>query len=73
MSTFSIPMTPELEQFVEAEIKSGNASSKAEIVRRALKSYQEQLVVEGLLRSEQEAKDGKLLRGDLDKLAKKIS
>lgn len=43
--------------------------NKAEFARRAMEKYFEDLAVEAVLNSKQEAKDGKLLRGDIDKLA----
>jgi Arc/MetJ-type ribon-helix-helix transcriptional regulator len=53
-------------------IDSGYASNKADVVRRALIRLQEEEAVNSLMRAEQEAKDGKLLRGDLDELVKKL-
>ena len=73
MSTLSVPLTHPLESFIEQMVKRGAASSKAEVVRQALARYAEDEAVEAVLRSEQEARDGKVLRGDLHDLLKRIS
>jgi Arc/MetJ-type ribon-helix-helix transcriptional regulator len=70
MSTLSVPITKNLESFVEDMVKRGIASNKAEVVRQALIRYAEDQAVEAVLRSEQEAREGKVLRGDLKGLLK---
>jgi len=73
MSTLSVPLTKTLEEFIEGMVSSGGASNKAEVVRQALARYAEDRAVESVLRSEQEAREGKILKGDLSSLLKKIS
>ncbi|MBI2550789.1 type II toxin-antitoxin system ParD family antitoxin [Candidatus Uhrbacteria bacterium] len=73
MSTISVPLTPPLEQFINSMIKTGRASNKAEVVRRALVKMAEDEAVEAVMRSMREVKAGKILRGNLDELAKNIS
>ncbi|MFA5997210.1 MAG: hypothetical protein WC791_01830 [Candidatus Paceibacterota bacterium] len=72
MSTISVPLPPELEKFINNQIKSGNAANKADVVRRALVRFAEDEAVRDVLEASQEVKDGKVLRGDLRELAKKI-
>ena len=72
MSTISVPISSPLESFINEMIKQGVAENKAEVVRRALIRFAEDQAVEAVLRSEQELKDGKILRGDLKKLAKRL-
>lgn len=72
MSTLSIPLTPELEKFVINQVKLGRAENKASVVRLALIQYERDEAVRGVLESHREALNGKILRGDLDELAKKI-
>jgi putative addiction module CopG family antidote len=72
MSTLSVPLTRELEKFVDSMVKSGEASNKADVVRKALRKYAEDQAVEAVLRAEQEAREGKVFKGDLRKLLKKI-
>lgn len=69
MSTITIPLTPELEQFIETQLSIGNAKSKAELVRRALQKLKEDEFIKSVLLAKQEIADGKALSGDIDKLA----
>ena len=70
MSTVSVPLTPRLENFLEDYIKSGNASNKAEVMRRALMKFEEDEAVMKVLRSEQEVREGKIIRGKLKDILK---
>jgi Arc/MetJ-type ribon-helix-helix transcriptional regulator len=72
MSTLSVPISQNLEVFIEDAIKRGIAPNKAEVVRQALVRYAEDQAIEAVLRSEQEIKEGKILHGDLKKLAAKM-
>jgi len=72
MSTLSVPLNRELEEFVELQIKEGEASNKADVVRRALIKMKEDLAFERLHKSLQDVKDGNVFKGDLDKLVNKI-
>ncbi len=68
MSTLSVPLTPQLEKFIIAQVKSGHASNKADVVRRALTKFSEDAAVQAVLDAAMEP----TLRGDLRTLAKKI-
>ena len=70
MTTITIPITNDLNDFINSQIKIGGASSKADFVRRAIQKMKEDIFVQQILQAKQEAKEGKLLKGDLDKLAK---
>lgn len=72
MSTLSVPLTKEHESFIEDMIRRGVAPNKAEVVRQALARYAEDQAVESVLQAEREAKEGKLLSGDLNDLLKKM-
>lgn len=72
MSTLSVPLSPELEKFIINQVKSGRASNKADVVRRALVQFSEDEAVRVVLEASQEVKDGKVLRGDLRELMKRI-
>ena len=72
MSTLSVPLPVALELFIEDMVRQGKAPNKAEVVRQALARYAEDQAVEAVLRSEQEAREGKILRGDLNELLKQI-
>lgn len=68
MSTLSVPLTPKLEEFINDQVKSGRAASKADVVRRALVSFSEEEAVQEVLNAMREP----LIRGDLRQLMKKI-
>jgi len=72
MSTLSVPLTPQLEETINGFVASGYAPNKAEVVRKALKHLAENEAVMAVRISQQEAREGKILRGDLRKLMKKI-
>ena len=72
MSTLSIPIPASLESFIEDMVKSGRAANKADLVRKALIKFREDEAVDSVLRAEQEGREGKTLKGDLDKLSKKF-
>lgn len=73
MSTISVPIPSFLEEFIKSMVSSGQAANKADVVRKALIKYREDEAVNSVLRAEQEVREGKILWGDLDKLAKKYS
>ncbi|MEI7741144.1 MAG: hypothetical protein WCJ29_01415 [bacterium] len=72
MSTISVPIPHTLEIFIDEMIRRGVAPNKAEVVRQALVRFAEDQAVADVMRAEQEIKDGKMLRGDLKKLAKSM-
>ena len=70
MTTITIPLNNELNSYIDEQVKLGNASSKAELVRRAIIKYKEDEFIHSIREAQQEVKDGKALQGDLDELAK---
>jgi len=66
MSTLSIPLNNELEEFMEDQVESGRSESKAAVVRKALRLLAEQEAVLSVLKAEQEP----TISGGLDDLAK---
>jgi putative addiction module CopG family antidote len=72
MSTLSVPLTPQLEEFINDQIKSGRAANKADLVRRALKAMSEEEAVQAVLSAQKEIAEGKGLHGDLRELMKRI-
>lgn len=72
MSTLSVPLTPGLEEVINQLVIRGYAASKAAVVRRALQLLAEEEAAVSVLRAEQEMAEGKTLRGDLKKLARRI-
>jgi putative addiction module CopG family antidote len=72
MSTLSVPLTPKLEEFINAQVKSGRAANKADVVRRALTAMTEEEAVQEVLLAQKEIREGKGLRGDLHELVKLV-
>ena len=72
MSTLSVPLTPQLEEFINSQVKSGRAANKADLVRRALRSLSEEEAVQEVLLAQKEIREGKGLSGDLRELMKRI-
>lgn len=68
MTTISVPIPAEQEKFIKEYIKSGKADNKAQVVRRALREFEEM----ELLRKLQEIEREPILRGDLDELVRKL-
>ena len=65
MSNISIPLNPELAEMLNQYIVKNNITSRADIVRKALYEFLENEAVMSVVRSEQEIKEGKIIRGDL--------
>ncbi len=72
MVTISVPITPKQEKFIKELVKSGRAANKAHAVRLSIDALAEDATFASLQRSLQESREGKVLYGDLDDLAKKI-
>ncbi|OGZ05253.1 MAG: hypothetical protein A2845_02980 [Candidatus Lloydbacteria bacterium RIFCSPHIGHO2_01_FULL_49_22] len=72
MSTITVPITKELESFIEEELRAGTSESKAHLVRFALGRLQEERALSRLNEAEADIKAGRVYRGDLKKLFKKF-
>lgn len=72
MTTLSVPISGELEQFINRMVKEGRGANKADVVRRALREYEENRVIEDILKAQREIAQGKGLKGNLRELAEKI-
>ncbi|MFZ3074255.1 MAG: type II toxin-antitoxin system ParD family antitoxin [Minisyncoccales bacterium] len=68
MATLSVPLTKDLEEFIESQIRLGKLENKAAVVRKALRLFAEQEAIAAVLKADQEPS----VRADLDKLAKKL-
>ena len=54
MSILSISLTPELEKFINDEVASGEFESKGQLVKKALRKFEEDLVVTRILKASEE-------------------
>lgn len=70
MTTLSVPISGYLEEFINRQIKEGRGANKADVVRRAITRLSEEEAINAVLTSEQEARDGKIIRGNLRELVK---
>jgi len=68
MSTLSVPLTPELENFINEMVSENKSDSKAELVRRALYLYQENIVLGEVLQAKNDIGNGDVYEGDLKSL-----
>lgn len=62
MATISVPLTKEGEAQLDELVKSGVASNRAAVMRKALEKLAEDEAVEAVLRAEREANKGLLIR-----------
>ena len=68
MSTLSVPVPAELDEFIDRMVKSGRAANKADVVRKDLRQMSDDEAVEAVLRAEKEP----TIKGDLRTLMKKF-
>lgn len=72
MTTITVPITKNLESFIDEELKLGTSESKAHLVRYALGRLQEERALARLSEAEIDIKEGRFYKGDLKKLLKKF-
>lgn len=72
MTTISVPIRANQEEFINSMIKQKLANNKAEVVRKAIDLLVENEAIAAVLRAEQELLEGKVFRGDLRKILKKF-
>ncbi|OHA16473.1 MAG: hypothetical protein A3C79_02550 [Candidatus Taylorbacteria bacterium RIFCSPHIGHO2_02_FULL_45_28] len=68
MTTISVPVTEQMLEFINQQIKMGFADNKASVIRRAISRLREEEAIQEILRAEREPD----LHGDLRELAKKF-
>jgi Arc/MetJ-type ribon-helix-helix transcriptional regulator len=68
MTTITVPITKELESFINEELRAGTSESKAHLVRYALGRLQEERALARLAEAEEDIKVGRVYQGDLKKL-----
>ena len=72
MSTITVPITKDLEVFIESELREGTSESKAHLVRYALRRLQEERALARLHEAEDDIKAGRVYQGDVLELIKHI-
>ncbi len=71
MITISVKISKSLEDFINGIIKNGEAKNQTDVILCALRKYAENHVINQILISRQEIKEGKILRGNLKDLIHK--
>ncbi|MDP3900825.1 MAG: hypothetical protein Q8Q38_00565 [bacterium] len=72
MATITTPVGKELEEFIVREVREGRGASKAHVVRRALELLREERAFERIREAEDDIKAGRVYKGSLRTLAKKL-
>lgn len=72
MTMLTVPLTAKLTTLVNNLVDRGVAPTKAALARKALEKLAEDIAVMDVLEAEQEVREGKILRGNLDELLDKV-
>jgi Arc/MetJ-type ribon-helix-helix transcriptional regulator len=72
MTTITVPITKELQSFIEGELRAGTSDSKAHLVRYALGRLQEERAIMRLHEAEADIKESRVYKGDLKKILKRF-
>lgn len=73
MTTISVPITSEQEEFIARYVKSGKAANKAHAVRYAIQRLSEEEALASVREGQRDIREGRVYKGDLDTLAKKFT
>jgi Arc/MetJ-type ribon-helix-helix transcriptional regulator len=72
MSVMTVPVSDVQKNVIDQMVESGRAASKAHAIRMAIDLLAREEALEAIRLGRREAREGKLLSGDLDELAKLI-
>ena len=72
MTTISVPIPENLNDFINQMVANGEAETKAEVVRKALRRYAEDEIMFSIMKSRQDYKEGRFFESDLLELAHKV-
>jgi len=64
MTTISVPLSPKLQEQLDALVAEGVGNNRADVMRRALEWFAEEEAVNAVLKAEREVSAGKILRGN---------
>jgi Arc/MetJ-type ribon-helix-helix transcriptional regulator len=68
MATISVPLSPQLQENLDALVASGAGANRADVMRRALELFAREEAINAVLRADREVKKGQVLRGDARKI-----
>ncbi|MCB9806066.1 hypothetical protein H6775_02810 [Candidatus Nomurabacteria bacterium] len=72
MSVATVPLNKETESALENMVKNGVGSSKADVIRKAIKKLAEEQAILDVLEADRDVQKGLAFQGDLKELSKKI-
>jgi Arc/MetJ-type ribon-helix-helix transcriptional regulator len=72
MPIVTIPLEADLLAFIEEEIRVGNAETKTQVVRQALRRLRDERAFARLREAESDIREGRLIKGDLRALLDKL-
>ncbi len=72
MPIITVPLENDLFAFVEEEIREGNAETKTQVIRQALRRLREERAFNRLREAESDIREGRLIQGDLRALIDKL-
>ncbi len=72
MTTISVPIDRDLEDFIDEMLKHKKAETKAQVIRMALYKLKEEEALKDLLEAEIDVKEGRIYKGDLKELSEKL-
>lgn len=73
MSVITVPVTDVQQSIIKEMVSSGRAATKAHAVRMAIDLLAREEALERIRRGRAEIKAGKVLKGNLEELAKQIT
>jgi Arc/MetJ-type ribon-helix-helix transcriptional regulator len=72
MTTITVPLNNELNDFIQEEIRNGTSETKAHVVRYALMRLREERALERLREAEADITAGRVYAGSLDDIVTKL-
>jgi Arc/MetJ-type ribon-helix-helix transcriptional regulator len=72
MSLITFTPTNEITDFINYALKNGFFATKADLVRKSIEEYRDNLFVREILEASQDVKDGNFLTGDLREILSKF-
>ena len=72
MPIVTVPLEADLFDFVEEEIREGNAETKTQVIRQALRRLREERAFTRLREAESDIREGRVVQGDLRALLDKL-
>lgn len=72
MTTITVPINKEIEDFINEELSAGTAESKAHLVRAALMRLREERALARLEEAERDIREGRVYKGNLSKILRSL-